>query len=73
MPCMCGDPACWSCGPAQGAPSCQWSKVRCGDETCPCARDQKMLSEEDAYEGLAEQLEDESQLAKEYVASRKVG
>jgi hypothetical protein len=28
---------CWSCGPALGAPSCKYSKYRCGDRSCGCA------------------------------------
>jgi len=64
MPCMCGDTACWSCGPAQGSPSCEYSRYKCGDETCPCALDPKFLTyfEED---GLAEQLAEEALLAAE--------
>ena len=36
-PCLCGDPSCWSCGQAMGAPSCEWSRERCGDPLCDCA------------------------------------
>jgi hypothetical protein len=35
--CLCGDTACPSCGPAQGAPSCEYSRYRCGDPHCECA------------------------------------
>lgn len=73
--CMCGDPGCRSCGPAMGAPSCEWSEFRCGDSECWCAISPKMLDEgsDEAYDGLAEQLADEAEMAEQYRESLALG
>jgi hypothetical protein len=64
---MCGDTACWSCGPAQGSPSCEYSRERCGDPECPCATSKEHHDPApDETAAYAEALEADAALADEY-------
>lgn len=62
-PCMCGSLSCWSCGPAQNAPSCYYSKYRCGDPECSCATSPNHQEPEkfDEYDSYEDELEAEEE------------
>lgn len=64
-PCMCGDPYCWSCGPAQGNHRCQicgqWTLDGGCEKPAECAELDRQIAENEHRQW--EQME---QQAKEY-------
>jgi hypothetical protein len=53
-PCMCGDPYCGSCGPAQGYHKCEHRRIYgdCTVEGCVNYQEEELDSEEDIEEAI---------------------
>lgn len=65
MPCMCGDPYCGSCGPAQGNNRCPYCGAWDMDGGCEDPEKcEKAYKEEEAYWLSIEESEEDSEIDK---------
>lgn len=69
MPCMCGDPYCGSCGPAQGNDRCEicgkWSwDGGCADPKACDAKAEEWAKAMDEAEAKMERMEEEARLVR---------